>query len=169
MNTVLVLQPEDRAQLLANNVERQELLARLREFQVRLEELDQQDNEILTKTEHTEHKESMLVPDISMFKGTTRLLLKEFLNAPNYRLSHHEIREDVMGLHPDDDETDADGSALRQTIDRANRNIEKHPDFRYEIINIRGKGYQLVERGTLQNVTNRPKKRRKPTKKRYGA
>ena len=56
-----------------------------------------------------------------------------------------------------------------QIIDRANKNIEKHPDFRYEIINIRGKGYQLVERGTLQNVTNRSKKRRKSTKKRYAA
>jgi len=107
--------------------------------------------------------------DISMFKGTTRSLLTEFLKSANYMLFPDDIRQDVMGLRPDDDETDADGSALRQIIDRARKNIKKHPDFRYEIINIKGKGYQLVENTTLQNVTNQPGKRKTISKKRYGA
>jgi len=107
--------------------------------------------------------------DISMFKGTTRSLLTEFLKSANYMLFPDDIRQDVMGLRPDDDETDADGSALRQIIDRARKNIKKHPDFRYEIINIKGKGYQLVENTTLQNVANQPGKRKTISKKRYGA
>jgi hypothetical protein len=66
-----------------------------------------------TKAEGTAHKESEPTPDISMFQGTTTgSLLKEFLKAPDYMLSHQDIREDVMGLRPDDDETDADGSGL---------------------------------------------------------
>jgi DNA-binding winged helix-turn-helix (wHTH) protein len=159
MNTVSGLQPEDHAQLLANNVERQAM-------RVRLEELDLQDNEILIRAKH---KESAPTLDLSKYKDTTRRLLTELWHAHDHMLSHQDIREDVMDLRPDDYETDADGSALRQIIDRARKNIVKHPGFRYEIINRRGKGDQLVERGTLQNVTNRPKKRRKSTKKRYGA
>ena len=142
---MLILPNSDIAQLLANNAERQWILARLTD-------LDQQDREILMRAEGSEYV------DVSMFPDETRRLLTEFLRAPNYLLSHEEIRTNVMLLRSMD-QPDADGgaahsgtanggtansNALRQVIERARKNIKDQPDFHYEIRNIRGKGYQLV-------------------------
>jgi DNA-binding response OmpR family regulator len=137
---MLILPSSDIAQLLANNAERQWILARFAD-------LDQQDKEILTRAEGSGYV------DVSMFPDETRRLLTEFLRAPKYMLSHEDIRTNVMLLrfaeNPDANGSAAHGStangnALRQVIERARKNIKDQPDFHYEIRNIRGKGYQLV-------------------------
>jgi len=128
-----MLSPEEITQLLANNTERQWILTRLTT-------IDQQDREILTRAESTEHV------DVSMFPSETRRLLTEFLKSPKRILSHEEIRQDVMLLSPEEGDTDINGCALRQVIDRARKNMKDHPNFHYEIKNIRGKGYQLVSK-----------------------
>ena len=141
---MLMLSPEDVALLLANNTERQWVLTRLAA-------LDQQDKEILTKAERTEHV------DVSMFPDETRRLLTEFLKAPKRMLSHEDIRQDVMLLLPEEDFDDANGSALRQVIDRARKKLKAQPNFHYEITNIRGKGYQLISKKEII-MTSDPKK-----------
>ena len=148
MNTVLVLQPED--------------VARLLEIDKGIQALLRERESILTKAARTEYVEPEHAPDVSMFKGTTRLLLMEYMLFPE------DIRQDVMGLLPDDDETDADGSGLRKIIERARNNINKCPGFRYGIMSIKGKGYQLVDGVCDENITNRTKKRKKKAKKRHG-
>jgi len=122
---------EDIIRLRANATERQLLLTRLAI-------LEQQDTTILTKAENMEHI------DASVFPCETYRLLTEFLRAPKHILSHEDIRQDVMLLQPD--EEGGDGSALRQVIDRARKKLKDHPHLRYEIKNIRGKGYQLVRK-----------------------
>jgi len=128
---MLMLSHEDVTQLRANVTEGQLMLARLAD-------LEQQNMIILTKAESTEHV------DASMFSGETYRLLMEFLKAPKHILSHEDIRQDVMLLLPD--EEGGDGSALRQVINRARKKLKDHPNFHYEIKNIRGKGYQLVRK-----------------------
>jgi len=135
---MLILPTEDIARLLANNAERQWI-------QTRLTTLNQQDREILTKAEGTEYV------DVSMFPDETRRLLTEFLKAPKHMLSHEAIRKDVMFVYSggeedvnDNNDNGNGGSALRQLIERARKNLVDRPDFPYVIKNIRGKGYQLV-------------------------
>jgi len=138
MNTVLALQPEDVALLLANNVERQELQVRLREIQARLDALDQQDNEILTGTVridegHNEEPEAM--PDFSIFKDTTCRLLEAMWEAPDRMMSQEDIREYVIF-----DEY-ASENAVKQVIKKAKKEIG---EYEIEIKNIWGKGYKLI-------------------------
>ena len=158
MNTVPDLQPEDRAQLLANNVERQKLRARQREIQARLEELDQQDNEILTKAERTEHEESESMLDLSKFTYVTQLLLAELRDAPNSTLSKDAIRLYVIGNEDAPDET------VRTVIYRAREEMEAFPDCRHRIETVRRVGYRFVCKESFQNVSN-PKKTRKKQRK----
>ncbi|MCL2710086.1 MAG: helix-turn-helix domain-containing protein [Planctomycetaceae bacterium] len=139
MTAMLMFSSEDVALLLANNVERQWILTRLAG-------LDQQDKKILSKAEDTKPV------DVSMFSDETRRLLMEFLKAPKCILSRKNIRQDVMLLLPEENDIDANGSALRQIIGRARKNMKEHPGFPYEIKNIRGKGYQLVSKAVLRNA-----------------
>jgi DNA-binding response OmpR family regulator len=150
MTAVSLLQPENIARLLAIIAERHELRARL-------DALDQEENDILMGTGHAQQI------DFSMFKDETSRLLMEFWKAQNRMLSQEDIWQDVMFLNPDDE---INNGAIRQVIDRARKAIETCPDFRYEIKNIRGKGYQLVNREVLQRVTNTPKNTGKTPQKR---
>jgi len=134
-----ILSSEKVALLLANEEERQRI-------QTRLAVLEEQDKKILERAASKEYI------DVSMFPNETGRLLTEFLKSPKRILSHEEIRQDVMLLSPEEEETDVNGCALRQVIGRARKNIKKHPDFHYEIKNIRGKGYQLVPKVVRKEV-----------------
>ena len=158
MNTVPDLQPEDRAQLLVNNVERQKLRARQQEIQARLEELDQQDNEILTKTARTEHEESESMFNFSWFEYKTQELLKELRDTRKGVLSKDDILEFVI------EKENATDKAVRTLISRARKEMKCFPECCYEIETVRGEGYRLVRRETLPNVTKPTRTRKKQRK-----
>ena len=151
MNTVSGSQSQDVAQLQANNAERQAIRARL-------EELDQQDNEILMRMERTECKEPEYV-DFTMFEGMTLFLLQALWNAPSRKLSKQEVREDVM------EKDGASEVAIRLVICRAREEMEACPDCRYEIKTVWGKGYRLVCKDSFQSVSNPQKTKKKRYKK----
>ena len=159
MNTVPDLQPEDRAKLLANNVERQKLRARQREIQARLEELDQQDNEILTKAVRREYTESEPKLNLLVFKDKTLLLLSRLLDAPDRMLSKDDIRDTVIYGN------DAPGATVRTVIHRARQDMKACSDCRYEIKTVWGKGYRLVCKDLFQSVSNSQKTQKKRYKK----
>ena len=154
MNTVPGLQPEIRAQLLANNVERQELRARQREIQTRLEELDQQDNVILIKAMRTEREVQEPTPNFPAYKGKPLLLLLELWKAPRHMLSYHDIREDVMCKE------EASIDAVMSFVKRARNEMKSKKDFHYEIKSIQGWGYQLLHRESCQNPVEASKTQR---------
>jgi DNA-binding winged helix-turn-helix (wHTH) protein len=97
-----------------------------------------------------------------VFKDETRRLLIEFLKVPDRILSHEDIRQDVMFLRDDEDNVDESGVTERQIIDRARKAL-KEQNSRYDIKNLRKRGYKLIDRETLQTLHDPPKK---PGKKR---
>jgi DNA-binding winged helix-turn-helix (wHTH) protein len=92
-------------------------------------------------------------PDFSMFKEETLRLLTAFWHAPEKLLFREDIRQNVIL-----DNKASDG-AIRQAIDRAKKALQE-VNFPYDIKNIRGKGYKLVNRAE-KSVTKRSKKDRK--------
>ena len=151
MNTVSRLQLKDIAKLQANNAERQAIRARL-------EELDRQDNEILSRAERAEHNETGATLDLSRFEYKTQTLLAELRDAPNGIVSKETIRQFVIG------EEDAPDETIRTVIFRAREEMKVFPDCRYEIKTVRGTGWRLVCKETFQNVS-KPKKPRKKQRK----
>ena len=134
---------------------------RVLEILVRLESVDLEAIALrkeLREVLEAEQNGNTMSADLSMFKGTTRRLLIEFLSAPNCMLSHEDIRLDVMF-----DEWASD-SALRSMIKRARKEMKACRDCPYEIKPISKKGYKLERLGTCQIVSigmKIPKKARK--------
>ncbi|MCL2709680.1 MAG: helix-turn-helix domain-containing protein [Planctomycetaceae bacterium] len=89
--------------------------------------------------------------DLSMFKDTTRRLLKELLNAPGNMLSHSEIRQGVMI------DVMASDSAVRNVVKRARKEMRACRDCPYEIKTIIRKGYRLEKTEMYQDVSKKPK------------
>ena len=137
--------------LLEIQKERQEQMLVIQQALAHVATLDQEENEILSGDQHIEQI------DFFMFKGRTSRLLEELSKSPNRRLSHDDIRIDVM-LN-----VDADIRELRKTICVANQELENTNSI-YEINNIKGYGYQLALKKTLPNVTCHPKKSGKTSK-----
>jgi DNA-binding winged helix-turn-helix (wHTH) protein len=133
--------------------EQQDLHLLIKKATERLVTLDQMEQELQAGTEHSEDV------DFSIFKDMTRRLLTELWDAPKRMISQEHIREYVML------DEDADAGALRKAMYQVRKELESK-NFGYEIRNIWGKGYQLIRRETLPNVTNHPQNTGKTQKKR---
>jgi len=151
MNTMSGSQLKDIAQLQANNAERQAIRARL-------EELDQQDNEILKRVTDMEYKETEHSLDLSKFTYGTQTLLAELIDAPNGIVSKETIRQYVITKEEPSDKS------VRTVIFRAREEMKVFLDCRYEIETVRGTGWRLVCKETFQNVS-KPQKTRKNQRK----
>jgi hypothetical protein len=122
----------------------------------RLRALSSEEEEILMGAVRIES------PNISMFRGTTRSLLEEFLRAKQMKLSKDDIWEDVM-FRDANEEVDKCG-AIRSVVSRARNEMKARPDFHYEIENIRDQGYRLVGKEVCQSVSKTSKTLKKAKK-----
>jgi DNA-binding winged helix-turn-helix (wHTH) protein len=80
--------------------------------------------------------------DFSKLSGTTNLLLEGFWNAENSMLSHDDIWQDVVNKNDGKEYT---SESVRQAITRA-RNEIKLNECPYEIVNVWGKGWKLIDK-----------------------
>ena len=124
--------------LLEIQKERQEQMLVMQQALAHIAALDQEENEILTRTVRLEYEEPVeeeTMPNFAIFSYKTSLLLTEMWEAPNRVLLYENIREDVIFNE------DASEDAIKMVVLRARKEIE---EYDIEIKNIHGKGYQLI-------------------------
>ena len=132
MNTALLSKSETVAQLREIHVERQRILKKLAK-------LNDREADLFDQLQGQVRETNIELHDFSMLKDTTQRLLTEFWNAPDYMLSHEDIRQDVIADEGARDET------IWQVISRANAELAKMK-FPLAIKNIKKKGYKLVSK-----------------------